>query len=149
MAATSRAVDKTGVLGTLVASFGCVACFPALGSIGAALGLGFLGQFEGIAVRYVVPAFAALVLAANVAASRTHRSLARAAVGAIGPLLALAGAFGLMGVLGLTHGFLPARLARGLFYVGLLMMIAVALWDLARPAALACRRAVAHSKPMP
>lgn len=139
MATGARVADKAGVLGTLVASFGCVACFPALGTLGAALGLGFLGRFEGVSVRYVVPAFAALVLIANLAAYRAHRSRWRALAGACGPLLALVGAFGLMGVLGLTHGFLPANLARAAFYAGLALMIVAAAWDLVHPANRACR----------
>lgn len=139
MAIPARVADKAGVLGTLIASFGCVACFPALGTIGAALGLGFLGHFEGIAVRYVVPAFAFLVLVANLAAARTHRRAGRAIAGTIGPVLALLGAFGLMGVFRLTPGFLPAPIARAAFYLGLALMIAVAVWDLVRPANRPCR----------
>ena len=38
----TRAADKAGVIGSIVTAMGCAACFPALASLGAALGLGFL-----------------------------------------------------------------------------------------------------------
>lgn len=139
MTTATRIVDKAGVVATVVGSFSCVACFPALASIGAALGLGFLSRWEGVSVRYLIPLFAVIVLAANLAAWRSHRSALRLLVGAIGPVMALVGAFGLMGVLGFTHGFLPANVARGVFYAGLVVMIASAVWDLARPANRSCR----------
>ena len=39
MSLLTRIADKTGVLGSLVAGMGCAMCFPALASIGAAIGL--------------------------------------------------------------------------------------------------------------
>jgi len=48
----TRAADKAGVVGAIVAAMGCAACFPALGSLAAALGLGFLSQYEGVFIRY-------------------------------------------------------------------------------------------------
>jgi len=41
-----RLGDKAGALGTLVSAMGCAACFPAIASLGAAVGLGFIGQWE-------------------------------------------------------------------------------------------------------
>lgn len=38
----ARIADKAGALGTLVSAMGCAMCFPALASLGAAIGLGFL-----------------------------------------------------------------------------------------------------------
>lgn len=134
MSITSRVADKVGVVGAIIGSFSCVVCFPAAASIGAAVGLGFLSHWEGLSVRFLIPAFAIVALLANLAGWYSHRQWHRALYGAVGPVLVLIGAFGLMGVFRLTHGFLPADTARGVFYTGLIVMILVALWDLFRPA---------------
>ncbi|EEM5327477.1 hypothetical protein GKT77_24610 [Salmonella enterica] len=42
MGLMTRIADKTGALGSVVSAMGCAACFPALASFGAAIGLGFL-----------------------------------------------------------------------------------------------------------
>lgn len=39
--------NKAGGLGSIVSAMGCGACFPALASLGSAIGLGFLSQYEG------------------------------------------------------------------------------------------------------
>ncbi|GLZ89353.1 hypothetical protein Pres01_54040 [Metapseudomonas resinovorans] len=44
----TRIADKTGSLGVLVSAMGCALCFPALASLGAAIGLGFLSQWDGL-----------------------------------------------------------------------------------------------------
>lgn len=139
MSITTRMADKAGVIGTIVGSFGCAACFPAAASIGAAIGLGFLGQWEGVLVRIVVPIFAIVALVANLTGWFSHHQWQRALTGAIGPALALVGAFGLMGVFGMTRGFLPANVARGTFYAGLIVMLLVAAWDLVSPGRRRCR----------
>lgn len=46
MGLMTRIADKTGALGSVVSAMGCAACFPALASFGAAIGLGFLSQYE-------------------------------------------------------------------------------------------------------
>jgi mercuric ion transport protein len=139
MSITTRVADKAGVIGTVVGSFGCAACFPAAASIGAAIGLGFLGQWEGLFVRILIPIFAIVALLANLAGWFSHRRWQRALIGSVGPVLVLVGAFGLMGVFGVTHGFLPANVARGTFYTGLIVMLVVAVWDLISPADRRCR----------
>lgn len=134
MSVTTRSVDKAGVIAAIVGSFSCAACFPAAASIGAAIGLGFLSQWESLFVHILIPIFAIAVLLANLAGWFTHREWYRTALGSVGPVMALMGAFGLMGVFRMTHGFLPATAARGVFYAGLMVMVLVAIWDLARPA---------------
>ena len=62
----SRLGDKTGALGTLVSAMGCAACFPAIASLGAAVGLGFLSHWEGLFINTLLPLFAAVALVANV-----------------------------------------------------------------------------------
>lgn len=139
MSLTMRVADRTGVIGTIVSSFGCAACFPVAASIGAAIGLGFLEQWEGLFVRFLIPVFAIVALLANLAGWFSHHQWQRALTGSIGPALALIGAFGLMGVFGMTHEFLAANVARGTFYAGVIIMVLAALRDLIRPASGRCR----------
>lgn len=139
MSIATRVADKAGVIGTIVGSFGCAACFPAAASIGAAIGLGFFDQWESLFVRILIPIFAIVTLLANLAGWFSHHQWQRALTGSIGPALALVGAFGLMGAFGVTHGFLAANVARGTFYAGLIVMVLAALWDLVRPANRRCQ----------
>jgi mercuric ion transport protein len=119
-----RTAEKAGVIGSIVSAMGCAACFPALASLGAAIGLGFLSRYEGTFIRYVLPFFALVALAANLAAGMRHRQWPRAILGLIGPALVFAAA-----VLMATFG-VPTE---WLLYPGLLLMIAMAVWDLISP----------------
>jgi len=110
-----------GTLGAIFAAMSCVACFPALASLASALGLGFLGQFEGSSIRYVLPLFALIGLAANVIGGLRRRSWMRMVLGIVGPLLVLAAA-----LLMATYG-MPTE---WLLYPGLILMIVIAIWDL-------------------
>ena len=110
-----------GTIGAIFAAMSCVACFPALASLASALGLGFLGQFEGSSIRYVLPLFALVGLAANIIGGLRRRGWVRMALGIIGPLLVLAAA-----VLMATYG-MPTE---WLLYPGLILMIVIAIWDL-------------------
>lgn len=120
-APVARAADKASVVGVIIAAIGCAACFPALGSLGAALGLGFLSQYEGVFIRILLPLFALIALAANIISWRAHRNALRGILGIVGPLLVLGAVFVMRGM-GIRSGFL--------LYPGLVMMIATALWDL-------------------
>ena len=110
-----------GTIGAIFAAMSCVACFPALASLASALGLGFLGQFEGTSIRYGLPLFALVGLAANVIGGLRRRGWLRMALGIVGPLLVLAAA-----VLMATYG-MPTE---WLLYPGLALMIVIAIWDL-------------------
>ena len=116
----TRVAGSTGTIGSIIAAMSCTACFPALASLASALGLGFLGQFEGISIHYILPLFALIGLAANVIGGR-RRGWARMVLGIIGPLLVLAAAL-LMATYGMATEWL--------LYPGLVLMIVVAIWDL-------------------
>lgn len=73
----ARIGDKSGALGAIVSTMGCAMCFPALASIGAALGLGFLSQWEGLFVNTLLPLFAWIALGANALGWLSHRQWAQ------------------------------------------------------------------------
>lgn len=123
MTLMTRIADKAGTLGSIVSALGCAACFPAIASIGAALGLGFLQEYEGLFISRLMPLFAALALVANALGWLNHRQWHRSALGMIGPSLVL-GALGWLGGDGWPGSLL---------YVGLGLMLAVSVWDLLWP----------------
>lgn len=126
----SRAFDRTGSLGALVTALSCAGCFPALGSLGAALGMGFLSSYEGFLFRRLLPAFALLALAANAYGWYRHRAHGRGALSVLGPLVVLAALFPLW----------RYDWSINLFYVGLALMLAVSALDVFRPVrAVQCR----------
>lgn len=124
----TRIADKAGTLGSIVSAFGCAACFPAIASIGAFLGLGFLQEYEGLFIARLMPLFAALALAANALGWFSHRQWHRSVLGMAGPALVL-GALGWLG----GDGWPGSPL-----YVGLGLMFAVSVWDLLWPANRRC-----------
>lgn len=132
MPAISRVIDKAGVIGAIVGSFSCAMCFPAAASLGAVIGLGFLSQWEGLFVHWLIPIFAAVALLANLAGWFSHRQWHRTLLGAIGPILVLVGVFGL------THHVLAMDFARGIFYAGLAVMVLTSIWDMVNPANRRC-----------
>ena len=124
----SRMGDKAGVLGTLVSAMGCAACFPAIASLGAAVGLGFLSQWEGLFINTLLPLFAAVALVANVLGWFSHRQCKRTMLGMIGPLMVLATLFPLWEYEWSTY----------LLYAGITMMLATSIWDMYSPANRRC-----------
>ncbi len=128
MTPVARIADKAGVLGVIVSSMGCAMCFPAIASLGAAIGLGFLQQYEGLFVSRVMPLFAALAFLANALGWLKHRQWHRTLLGVIGPAMVLAGGFWLLGTAWM----------RPLVYTGIVLMIAISIWDLAWPAHRRC-----------
>src|SRR5579864_8881673 len=84
-----RVADKAGVVGVLIAAASCANCFPALTSLGAAAGIGFLNQYEGLIIRILLPLFAVLALVANGWGALQHRRWTRTVSGLLGPLLVL------------------------------------------------------------
>lgn len=117
----TRIGDKAGSVGVLISAIGCAMCFPALASLGAAFGLGFLSQWEGLFITTLLPLFAGLALLVNALGWLNHRQWRRTALGLIGPTLVLAAVF-FMRAYGWRSGWL--------LYIGLALMFGVSIWDL-------------------
>ncbi|TAM00966.1 MAG: organomercurial transporter MerC [Paraburkholderia sp.] len=116
----TRGLQTTRMLDSIVSAMGCASCFPAIASLGAAIGLRFLSQFEGLFVTILSPVFAAQALVANALGWLVHRPWHHTALalGVIGPLLVLAAAY-------LTYGWRDELL----LYVGLAFTVGVSIWD--------------------
>ena len=129
----TRAADKAGVAGTVVSAAACPACFPALASLGAAMGLGIFAQCEGLIVTTLLPLFAAVALVANALGWLRHRQWHRSLLGRIGPAIVLAALLLFPG-----QEWFPE-----LLYTGLACMVGVSLWISSRRRASAAKSAVA------
>jgi len=116
-------LDKTGAVGSLTAAMGCASCFPALGSLGAALGMGFLAQYEGLFINTLLPVFAAVALAANLLSFFSHKIWYRTLAGISGPSMVLLTMYPLWFYDWSTY----------LLYVGIGLMIVVSIWDIVSP----------------
>jgi len=138
MSFVTRAADKAGLLGSIASAMGCASCFPAIASLGAAVGLGFLSQYEGLFIRILLPAFAGVALFANAVGWLNHRQWRRTVPGLIGPLLVLAAVF-VMRAYGARSGWL--------LYPGLAVMLAISIWDLFSPAQRVCASDACDSDP--
>jgi mercuric ion transport protein len=124
----TRAADKAGALGSVVSAASCPACFPALASLGAAAGLSFLGNYEGLFLNTLLPLFAAVALVANALGWLRHRQWHRSLLGMIGPAMVLSAMLLFFGQ------WWTARL----LYTGLAFMVGISLWDLLSPASKRC-----------
>lgn len=124
--------DKVGVAGSLVSTMSCAMCFPAMASIGAAIGLGFLTRWESVFVHVLIPVFVLLALLANASGWLSHRQWHRSLLGSIGPVVAL------IGWLAFVRGWLQADGARSVLYTGLITMLLAAVWDLVSPSSRRC-----------
>lgn len=131
----TRIADKAGAAGSVFSGTGCAMCFPALAGLGSTLGLGFLAVWESLFIATLLPIFALLALAANALAWYSHRRLLRGLFGVCGPVLVLVG----LAPFSLGLG-LPVAYARWAFYIGLIVMVAVAIGDFVRPAQCAIPR---------
>lgn len=105
-------LDKFGAAGSLLAAASCPACFPLLGVVGSAVGLGVLKPFEGIAF-YVFQALVLLALIGNLSAYFNHRKIFPLLIGVGSPLLIF---FSLYGVY-----------RQWVLYTGLFGMLAAAI----------------------
>jgi len=125
MKSLSFLTDKTGVIGTFIAATGCASCFPALGTLGASIGLGFFAQFEGIFINVLLPIFAAIVLIANLHSWYKHRIWYRGLLSIIGPSFIL---------IALNFLWYPNEWQLMMFYASIALMLITSLWDIVTPA---------------
>jgi len=123
LAVFTRIGDKSGAFGGVVAAMGCSMCFPALASLGAAIGLGFLTQWENLFMTTLIPLFAWLALLANALGWFSHHQWHRSLLGMAGPTLVL---------LSLYPWFMYPWFKVTLF-AGLILMVIVAIWDMISP----------------
>lgn len=124
----SRLFDKAGAFGAILAAIGCASCFPALGSLGAALGMGFLAQYEGVFINTLLPVFAAIAFGANLVAFVFHKIWYRTLFGIAGPIMVLLTMYPLWSYNWSTY----------LLYTGLVLMMVIALVDIFWPAKKVC-----------
>lgn len=134
MGLITRIADKAGALGSVVSAMGCAACFPAIASLGAAIGLGFLQEYEGLFISKLLPLFAVVALLANALGWLSHRQWYRSLLGMVGPAIVLAGML----------FFFGNWWTANLLYVGLALMIGVSIWDLLSPANRRCELPPKH-----
>ena len=124
----ARLGDKSGALGAIGSTMGCAMCFPAMASIGAAIGLGFLSQWEGLFLNTLLPLFAWIALGANALGWVSHRQWHRSLTGMVGPVIVLLSLYPWF-----QYGWSTWTL-----YGGLALMLGVAVWDLVSPAHRRC-----------
>lgn len=124
----TRLGDKAGSLGALVSAMGCAMCFPAIASVGAAIGMGFLSQWEWVFINTLLPLFAGLVLVVNALGWFSHRQWHRSLLGMLGPVVVLLS----------LYPWFKYGWSSYATYTGLGLMVAVSIWDLVSPANRRC-----------
>jgi mercuric ion transport protein len=124
----TRLGDKTGSIGALVAAMGCGMCFPAIATLGGALGLGFLSQWEWFFVNTLLPIFAWISLVVNALGWLNHKQWHRSLIGMFGPILLLLS----------LYPFFQYGWSAKVTYSALAIMIAVSIWDMVSPAHRRC-----------
>ncbi|MBD3653029.1 organomercurial transporter MerC [Kangiella sp.] len=125
-----RFFEKFGSAGVWLSALSCPACFPALGALGAVLGLGFLSVFEGIAINFLLPIFAGLALLANSYNWYQHKRVFRGILSIIGPVL----------ILLTLYPWWQYGWSTYVFYSAIVLMMMVSIYDWVKPAGRAvCR----------
>jgi mercuric ion transport protein len=124
----NRIGDKTGALGALVSAMGCAMCFPAIASLGAAVGLGFLSQWEWVFIKTLLPIFAWLALIVNGLAWFSHRQWHRSLLGMLGPTILLLS----------LYPWFQYGWSSYATYTGIGIMLVVSIWDIVSPANRRC-----------
>lgn len=124
--------EKLRALGSIVSAMGCASCSPVLGSLGSTLGLGFLAQFEGLFINKLLPIFAAIALIAALTSWWSHKQHLRGVLASTGPIMVMA----------TLYLFWTDSWSTYMFYVALLLMFVVAIWDLLSPPHRACQISV-------
>lgn len=120
--------ERVGAGGALLSALGCAVCFPLMASLAGYLGLGFLAAYEGLLINTLLPVFVVLVLISHGMTALGARNLWRLVWGVAGPALILA-------TLYLFWGY---PWSTGMFYLGLLLMLVVTLWNTLSPPGKTC-----------
>lgn len=131
MRGISRLIEKLGSLGVIVSAMGCASCFPALGALGASLGIGILSSYEGLLINMLLPLFALVALIVSAWSWYTHRAHYRGMLSVVGPIAVLAILYPLWSYSWSTY----------LFYAALMLMFVVAVFDVINPAKRRCATA--------
>lgn len=124
----TRIGDKASSLGALISAMGCAMCFPAIASLGAVVGLGFLNQWEGLFINTLLPLFAWIALVINGLGWFSHKQWHRSALGMLGPALLLLSLYPLFQFWWSTY----------VTYLALVLMVFVSIWDIFSPANKRC-----------
>ena len=117
-----------GSLGAVVSAMGCAFCFPAIASLGGALGMGFLSQWEGMFINTLLPAFGWIVLVLSALGWFGHRQWLRSLLGMIGPVLLLLS----------LYPWFQYGWSTYVTYSSLALMVVVSIGDLVYPANRRC-----------
>ena len=120
----NQLIEKMSSVGTWLSALSCAACFPALGSIASTVGLGFLAQFEGIAISTLLPLFATAAWVGNAFNWWRHKQHVRGTLSVIAPMAVLLTLYPLW-----QYGWSPY-----LFYAALTLMLIMSLADIFKPA---------------
>ena len=124
-----RVLEKASVGSILIAALSCAGCFPALGSLAAAIGLGFLGQLEGVMINKLLPVFAGFALLLSIYSWSKHRIHWRGLISTLPPIAILVVLYPLWKYAWSTY----------LFYSALVMMVIVSIGDVIWPAEKYCQ----------
>ncbi len=115
---------RFGPIGTLIAALGCASCFPFLGALAAALGLGFLSGYESLLINWAVTPLTILLFGLALLMSRRKEDPpARKVLRIVGP----------SGMLFALFWIWNTPLREPLFLLGLAITLGVAIWDWKRP----------------
>ena len=124
--------DKVGSLGgsvgAVVSAMGCAMCFPAVASLGGALGMGFLSQWEWMFINTLLPVFGWIVLVLSALGWFGHRQWLRSLLGMVGPVFLLLS----------LYPWFQYGWSTYVTYSSLVLMVVVSIGDLVYPANRRC-----------
>lgn len=124
-------------LGAVVSAMGCAMCFPAIASLGGALGLGFLEQWEWVFINTLLPIFSWVILILNALGYWGHKQWLRSLLGMIGPVLLLLS----------LYPWFQYSWSTYVTYSALMLMVIISIGDFIFPASHHCdKKVVSHEQ---